>query len=104
MRYYIAGPMTGLPELNFPAFERMAKTLRDMGFEVVSPHEVCADKEMPWADCMRRDIPALLTCDAVVTLDGCDKSKGATLECHIARELGMKIVPWSTFADYMDKE
>ncbi len=92
MRIYIAGPMTGIPEFNFPAFHAAAAALRSMGHEAINPAEVVTDTTTSWAECMRRDIPALLTCEAVVTLDGWEKSKGANLEIHIARALGMPVM------------
>lgn len=91
MRVYIAGPMTGYPELNFPEFERVTQRLRAAGYDVVSPHEVCPDKEMAWCDAMKRDIVVLLDCDGLVRLKGWEKSKGATLEHHIAKQLGLTI-------------
>ena len=48
---YIAGPMTGYPEYNYPAFEATAKKYRDLGFRVTSPHEVDKqDGSAPEAD------------------------------------------------------
>ena len=89
-RVYVAGPMTGLRDLNFPAFHAAATALRDAGWEVVNPAEVNPDTAMPWVECMRRDIAELLTCDAVALLPGWDKSRGALLENTIAVQLGMK--------------
>lgn len=83
--------MTGLPELNFPTFHRVAARLRAEGYEVVNPAEVNPDPSMGWNACMRRDIPELVTCDAVVLLPGWERSKGATLEHHIARALDMRV-------------
>lgn len=91
MKLYVAGPMTGLPELNFPEFERVATALRAQGYEVISPHEVCPDKSMAWCDAMKRDIVVLLDCDGLVRLEGWEKSKGASLEHYIAAELGLTI-------------
>lgn len=96
---YIAGPMTGLPELNFPAFQRAAERLRASGYEVISPHEVCPDKGMAWPDALRRDIPALCTCTAIALLPGWQKSKGATLEKTIADALGMRVIFVDHFAE-----
>ena len=39
MRLYLAGPMRGYPEFNFPAFRQHSAELRAMGHEVFSPAE-----------------------------------------------------------------
>lgn len=90
-RIYIAGPMTGLQDLNFPAFHAEAEKLRAQGFDVVNPAEINSDPTMAWVECMRRDIPALCTCDAIHLLPGWQNSKGASLERHIAWSLGLTI-------------
>ena len=94
MRVYIAGPMTGVPGLNFPAFNAEAQYLRSLGFDVVNPAEINPDHSMPWAQCMRRDIAELVRCDSIYLLPGWEKSKGATLEHHIADRLGMDVMKW----------
>lgn len=93
MRVYIAGPMTGHDEFNYPAFADAAARLRAAGFDVVSPHEVnpLDGTERTWDWYMRRDIAELVTCDAVAVLPGWETSKGATLETHIAEALGMNV-------------
>lgn len=90
-KIYIAGPMSGLPELNFPAFHAEATWLRAMGNEVVNPAEINSDPTAKWEDCMRADIAQLVTCDRIHMLPGWTKSRGATLEHHIALSLGMEI-------------
>ena len=92
MRIYIAGPMSGLPALNFPAFHAEAAKLRALGHEVINPAEVNPDTTMPWAQCMRKDIAELVTCDAIRLLPGWEKSKGATLEHHIADRLELLVI------------
>lgn len=89
---YLSGPMTGLPELNFPAFAKWAAYLREQGHSVVSPHELVPDNTKSWAECMRIDLMALLKCHAIYLLPGWDKSRGALLEHHIAHALGMRVV------------
>lgn len=86
---YVAGPMTGHPELNYPLFHSTAARLRKMGFEVISPAEL-NPITTPYREAMINDILALVQCDHIVMLDGWEKSKGATLEHHIAQVLGIQ--------------
>lgn len=102
-KVYVAGPMTGYPEFNYPAFGAAAAWLREAGYEVVSPHEVNPPDvgfDHPWDWYMRRDIVALMDCEAVVVLTGWEASKGAGLETYIARTLGMPIL---TLADLQEQ-
>lgn len=89
---YISGPMTGLPEFNFPAFHAEASRLRNLGYEVVNPAELNTDPSADWHECMRRDLAALMDCDAIALLDGWQKSAGAHLEMHIAHRIGIEIL------------
>jgi Domain of unknown function (DUF4406) len=104
-RVYIAGPMSGMIDLNFPAFHAAAAEYRKRGAFVINPAEMNGgDAEIyhtekmtaeqyhaHWVKCTKKDINALLTCDAIVMLDGWQKSRGAKLEHHIARNLGLTI-------------
>lgn len=98
IRIYVSGPMSGLPDLNFPAFHAAALALRGMGFEVANP----AEHEAPgltWTQYLRRDIVLLMDCDAVALLPGYMDSKGAMLELTIAQALGMEIHPLQRWLD-----
>jgi hypothetical protein len=91
-RVYVAGPMTGLKDRNYPAFAAETARLRALGYEVISPAELNVGVEHEgWEACMRRDIAAMLTCDIVQLLPGWLKSRGATVEVNLARELGIVI-------------
>jgi hypothetical protein len=88
-RLYLSGPMSGVPDLNFPQFHAEAERLRAIGFDVVNPAEINTDPGESWASCLRKDIAALVTCDVIAMLPGWESSKGATLEHYVARALNM---------------
>lgn len=99
LRYYLAGPMSGYPENNFPAFITAAHALRRWGLVVVNPAELTLAKygtveeamKVPWETHLARDIGELVKCDAVVVMPGWEKSPGATLEVDVARRLRMPV-------------
>lgn len=95
MTTYIAGPMTGYPEFNHPAFHAKAAELRATGETVINPAEIDAEigLDQPWDTYLRRDLILLAEhCNKIVLLDGWEKSKGACLERHVGEKLGMTIV------------
>lgn len=96
---YVSGPMTGLPDLNFPEFNGAAKYLRfRVPVEVVNPAEFGEEPGKSWVDYMRKDIAALMRCNVIVMLPGWRRSKGAKLERFVARALGFVVVEWGDVA------
>ena len=93
---YLSGPMTGLPDNGYPAFQVAAERLRAQGVQVISPHEIVPPGAAPhsWEDHMRADLAALLTCDVVVLLHGWETSRGAQLEKTVAEAIGLKVVDY----------
>lgn len=90
-RIYLSGPMSGLPELNFPAFHAAAAQLRALEFDVVNPAEISVATGADWNACMRADIAALVGCDTIALLPGWERSQGAHLELHIAHRVGLHV-------------
>lgn len=88
---YLAGPMRGLPEFNYPAFESAAKELRNRGYLVWSPHEQTEDKTLTLREYMKHDLPAVLEADTVVLLPGWSTSAGARLEWQVASTCGIEV-------------
>ena len=90
-RIYLSGPMTNMLDLNFPLFHSTADSLRAVGHIVINPAELNPDTGA-WSQCMRRDIKALMDCDTIAALPGWQNSRGASLEVHIGKALGMRVV------------
>lgn len=107
-KVYVAGPMTGITEFNFPAFDEASRDLRSRGWLVISPAEMDRDDGFSETGCTgteplsrdlrlrfaRNDIAALLQVDAVVVLPGWERSTGATNEARIAAMLGLPVVSY----------
>jgi len=91
-RIYLSGPMSGIPNFNFPAFNAEAARIRALGYTVVNPAEVNTDHTMSWEQCLRQDIKELCDCDALALMPSWENSKGAHLELHIAHRLGIRII------------
>ena len=90
-RVYIAGPMTGLPDSNYPAFNVAAKQLRELGYEVENPAENPVPECGSWEAYMRTALAQLVRCDEIHFLRGWASSRGAKLERQVAQELGILI-------------
>lgn len=101
IKLYLCGPMTGLPDYNYPAFRDGANQLRTAGFEVFNPAENGLPADAPWAEHMRVDIINLMTCQGVAVLPGTDTSRGAKLELHNALELGMPVASVGTWVGFL---
>lgn len=91
-RLYLAGPMTGFEDFNFPAFNKVAAELRARGYIVENPAEHGVVEDAEWQDYMAYDLTRLGLCGKVAVLPGWENSKGARLEVHIAHELSMTVV------------
>lgn len=92
MKLYICGAMSGIKDHNFPAFFSMEEKLQGLGYETENPATQGEEtSEKPWEYFLKRDIPLMLGCDAILVLDGWKQSKGASLEVKTALAVNMKI-------------
>jgi len=96
---YLAGPMRGLAEFNFPAFDAIRDQWVRWGFTVISPADIdraggIGDVNDP-KPFVYRDLFALLLVasrkGSIVMLPEWEKSTGATAEFFLARWLGLRI-------------
>ena len=93
---YIAGPMTGYHEFNYPAFQVAADALTRAGYTVAHtatgpaplPHDA-----HPHQHYLRHALAMLLECDSVALLPGWEASRGARGEVDVAHALGMTCLP-----------
>lgn len=104
MKIYLAGPMRGMKEHNFPAFHFAAAKLRQEGYEVFSPAEkgeevgFIKDPNLQNKLAFRRLVFKLdLTwicehADCVALLPGWDQSKGALAERAAAEAVGLTVM------------
>ena len=92
MNVYLAGGMTGIPDLNRPAFAKGADKLRLEGHVVFNP--AAANLEgMPLGRIMAY-VLTWLCCDAeaIALLPGWRRSGGARIEFLLAKYLGLKVI------------
>ncbi len=114
---YIAGPMRGYPEFNFPAFDAAAALGRSLGFEIISPAEMDREHginekgnngadvftEEQTREFIRRDVNILVNtlkaenADAIAVLPGWEKSTGAFGEWSIAKWAKLMFLDARTF-------
>lgn len=106
MRVYLAGPMRGLPGLNFHEFDRVAKEWEREGFTVVNPAETSRalgytverieeifESDSRTAEYLRHvltvDLLSIGTCEAIALLPRWQLSSGTTVELAYAQFLGL---------------
>lgn len=113
MNIYLAGPMRGYPEFNYPAFRAAAKRLREAGHSVFSPAEKDIErhggedisigtmgqlaeieaKGFSLRDAIADDLEYIIRhADAIALLPGFEASKGVTVELALARFLDLEVI------------
>jgi nucleoside 2-deoxyribosyltransferase len=82
--------MTGIPEYNYPYFNKAAARLRHLGLEVHSPAEIDVPTHLEgpalWEACMELCMELMVGCDSIILLRGWPRSRGAKAELKVALE------------------
>ena len=98
MKLYIAGPMTGYDEYNYPVFKYAADRLEYYGYDVHNPcdNDKILKKQVAiptWRDYMRASIKQVLEADGLAVLNDWGLSRGARLEVDLAHTLQLPVMP-----------
>ena len=114
MKLYLAGPMRGIAEFNFPAFYRAAAQLERLGYEVFNPaakdceqygtdiskgnatgseQQAAAQHGFSLRAALGADLAWIcLHSDGIALLPGWRNSKGARAEHATAVALGLEVI------------
>jgi len=91
MRLYLAGPMRGYDDFNFPAFKAAAAFLRDQGHHVFNPAENSAH-DADIRTCMAIDTAWICSsAEGIAMLPGWENSRGAKAEIALAEAIGLPV-------------
>lgn len=91
MRFYVAGKMRGVPDLNRPAFAKASEMLRQEGHTVYNP--AAANLEgMPLPRIMAHVLTQLCESEAIAMLPQWYRSGGARIEWMLAKYLKLKVI------------
>ena len=108
---YIAGPMTGIKDLNRSAFEKAAERLSAEGWTVYDPVEIGemygtaeeleSDPEL-LALVIKAELGFVARADAIYLLNGWERSVGTKRELLVALGCGLEIICETSMASHQD--
>lgn len=106
---YISGPMRGIPQFNFPAFNAAEERWHKAGWHVFNPtaggfgggdfatgEGVTEAEVQNW---LREDIRDITACEAVALLPGWEDSEGAQFEVAVAYKIGCRFYDAETMTE-----
>jgi hypothetical protein len=100
LTWYLTGPMSGIPQFNFPLFMSAAKELRERGYTIISPTELDDPEDRAlslassdgaptalrhsWGELLSRDVKIVADeVTGLILLPQWQRSRGAKLECFV---------------------
>lgn len=95
---YLSGPMTGLPDFNYPKFNEVAASLRAMGHIVYNPAEFPHHGEFPIREAFAEYTAFICNrADTIVLLEGWEKSLGVSAELALAKNCKLEVIHINEF-------
>jgi hypothetical protein len=116
LTWYLAGPMSFVPQFNVPLFDKTAASLRADGYTIISPAELDSDKMRRWAlaspdgnpanvkeetgetwgDVLSRDVRLVADqIGGIIFLPNWYQSRGAKLEAFVGLLTGKQFARWN---------
>jgi len=116
--FYLGGPMTGIPQFNFPHFDHVAGVLRERGYNIISPAELDepetrdaalassdgapgsgAANDEPYESFLARDliIVSMPACIGGIFINGWQHSRGARGESWVLQFLNKDLYEYDEF-------
>jgi hypothetical protein len=110
--------MSNNPQFNFPMFIRVARELRRMGYDIVSPAEIDDEEDKnyalqstigtfekhkkTWGDFLARDVKLLADggITGIIFLPGWETSSGAKLEATVGLLKRFQFMRWDDHGNY----
>lgn len=91
-RVYISAPISGYDlEDRKSVFADMEQRLIGKGYEVCNPMGKQWQAGLTTQEYMRKDLEMLLTCDAILLLNGWNRSAGCKCELDVAVAIGLDV-------------
>ena len=118
MKIYLAGPMRGIKNHNFAAFDAARDYLVELGHDVVIPADLDSaagfvterDGRVELTPAfsiqaaLRQDLATICTCDAVAFLPGWEASSGSLVERRVAVDVGCRLFRFYPAAGRLEPE
>lgn len=92
-KWYVAGPMRGLPNFNYDTFDEVAEEIKSQyRVAVFNPADLFErDQDRSLNEYLAAELPQLTECEAIVFLPGWWRSEGARIEYMVAKACGLKM-------------
>ena len=115
-KWYLAGPMSWVPQFNIPLFDNVAGRLRADGYTIISPAELDSpemrrralqsmdgdlnklehDTGETWGEVLARDVKLVADqVTGIIFLPDWTKSRGAKLEAFVGLLTGKQFAIWN---------
>jgi hypothetical protein len=96
LTWYLTGPMSGVPEFNYPLFISVGEKLRAAGINLINPAEITPPGAgQSWGHLLGRDVELVADkCGGIILLPRWERSRGSRLEAYTGLLCGHAFALW----------